>query len=264
MLTRTALLATVFSASAVVATSLHGHLEMKRALEARQSSGSGSGNDDDDDNTNATACLTAVISLLSSVPTPPPALISAFTSANIDDACSFTPPPSLAAPYSSYVSAVSSWYGANGDRVSSALKDCPGVGDSLDNLDATCGAGTSSTRSSGGVRSSASRSIGGGDVSTTVTRSIGGGDVSTTVTRSIGGGDVSATVTRSIGGGDSSDTAETTGTITTGGPGVQTTGLGAGAVSTTSSRTGGAGPQQTGFAGAALAAVGFLGVVAAL
>lgn len=256
MLTRTALLATLLSASAVVATSPQGHLQMKRALEARQTRGSGNNDDDNDNdsiNASATACLGAVFSLLASVPTPPPALVSAFTSAGIDDigdACTYTPPPNLAAPYSSYASAVSSWYGANGDRVSSALKDCPGSGDALDRLDEPCGAtsrGSGPTRSVGGGDSSSSSSS-----SRSFTVSIGGGD-----------DDDDSSTTRSVGGG-SSDAAQTTGAATTGGPSVQTTGLDAGAVSTTSSRTAGVGPQQTGFAGAALVAAGFLGVVAAL
>lgn len=233
MLTRTVLLATLFSASAVVATNLHGHLEIKRAIEARQTSRGGG--DDDDDSAGpsftgsipVTACVADAISLMSSFPTPPPALADEITRVTVTDVCAYTPPASLAAPYSSYDSAVRSWYSVNRDRVSS-LKNCPGfdtIPDRLDDLDDIC-----STTPAGG--NSASPTTGGANVQTT----------------GLGGGAESGT-----GSGTGAGSASTR----------STGGSGAGALATSSSSTA-AGPRETGFAGAALAAAGFFGVVAAL
>ncbi|KAK4183085.1 hypothetical protein QBC35DRAFT_130363 [Podospora australis] len=227
MLTRTVLLATMLSASAVVATNFQEHLNIKRYVEARQTR-SGSDSDGDDDDTNATACLTAVFSLLSSVPTPPAGLVSELTRTDITNACEYTPPPALAGPYSSWTQAVLSWYGDNGDRVSSALKDCPGNDnlESLTDVDAIC-----STRTGRGNNPGATQTTGFANVQTT---GLGGGA-------------------------DTDDDDDATSTGAGNGP----TGTGAGAGVTSSQSTAGV-ARETGFAAAAMAAAGFLGAVAAL
>ncbi|OAQ65838.1 hypothetical protein VFPPC_14245 [Pochonia chlamydosporia 170] len=67
----------------------------------------------------ATACL----SLLGSMPTPPPALTQEFIKNPPKDYCSITVPASLSSDWSSYTSAAASWIKEH----SSDLAKCPGA-----------------------------------------------------------------------------------------------------------------------------------------
>ena len=71
-------------------------------------------------------CITALLSIESSLPTPPPALLSYEMTASVpSDPCAFTPPGDLGPAYSSYSKEIISWYSAHSAELSSALAHCP-------------------------------------------------------------------------------------------------------------------------------------------
>ncbi|KAH8911170.1 hypothetical protein BR93DRAFT_964984 [Coniochaeta sp. PMI_546] len=200
-----------------------GALAAKRDLVARQSS-------TDSGASAATSCLSGLLSIYSSLPTPPPAIVSWEESATFTDPCSITIPASISAEFSSYESQALSWFTAHSSELYSALSQCPqyssvagGAGDSAPPV---CTAGTGGGSGSGS---------GSGAGTTTTT------DASTTTTKTSG-----TTSATGSGSGSSAGSSSTTS---------------AGAASTQSKN---AGPRETGFVAGAVAVAGFLGVVAAL
>ena len=72
-------------------------------------------------------CSSALSGFLSSVPTPPPKLLTAVEgeSKTKTNPCSYHPPSSAAKEYSSYTSEVLSWYSKHSKEVDAAFKVCP-------------------------------------------------------------------------------------------------------------------------------------------
>ncbi|KZZ99662.1 hypothetical protein AAL_02234 [Moelleriella libera RCEF 2490] len=62
---------------------------------------------------------TACLSIIQSVPTPPPSLLSALApnAAGVTNICALSVPSSLSGEFSSFVSAESSWFQANKDQL---------------------------------------------------------------------------------------------------------------------------------------------------
>lgn len=222
------LLLALAAATAVTASSYHqaihpGALAAKRDLVARQSS-------TDDGTSAATSCLSGLMSIYSSLPTPPPEILSWEQTATFDDPCSITVPGSISAAFSSYESEALSWYTAHSSELDAALSQCPqyssvagGAGDSAPPV---CTGGTGS--------------------------GVGGSGAGATTT------------TDSAGQASTTTTAKTSGTTNTGSAGTSSgasSTTSAGAASTQSKN---AGPRETGFVAGAVAVAGFLGVVAAL
>lgn len=219
------LLLALAAATAVTASSYHqaihpGALAAKRDLVARQSS-------TDDGTSAATSCLSGLMSIYSSLPTPPPEILSWEQTATFDDPCSITVPGSISAAFSSYESEALSWYTAHSSDLDAALSQCPQyssvAGGSGDSAPPVCTGGSGVGGSGAGA--------------TTTTDSAG--QVSTTTTAKSSSG---------------------TGTSAGAGSGASST-TSAGAASTQSKN---AGPRETGFVAGAVAVAGFLGVVAAL
>lgn len=70
-------------------------------------------------------CQSALSEILSSVPTPPPKLVSAESKeSSVTDPCSYHPPSSVSKEYSSYTSEVLSWYSKHSKEVDAAFKVC--------------------------------------------------------------------------------------------------------------------------------------------
>ncbi|KAL2201928.1 hypothetical protein CC79DRAFT_1326726 [Sarocladium strictum] len=71
-------------------------------------------------------CQSALSEILSSVPTPPPQLVSAETkeASSMTNPCSYQPPSSISKEYSSYTSEVLSWYSKHSKEVDAAFKVC--------------------------------------------------------------------------------------------------------------------------------------------
>ena len=100
-----------------------GHFPIRRDIHvARQTasaaSASGTGLSDED-------CQSSILSIAESVPTPDAALSSYEATYSPTDSCSYSVPSSLSSDYSSYSSAVYSWYSANSDAMSSIISECP-------------------------------------------------------------------------------------------------------------------------------------------
>jgi hypothetical protein len=72
-----------------------------------------------------TGCLTAILSVYSSAPTPPPEIASYESAHPQTDPCSFSTPDSLSAQFSTYQSQVMSWFGAHSSELYAALSQCP-------------------------------------------------------------------------------------------------------------------------------------------
>ncbi|KAM7197228.1 infection structure specific protein [Rhypophila sp. PSN 637] len=221
MLTRSVLIAA--AATVVSAELFPGHQQVKRVLEARQTGGGDGGA--------IPTCIRPLVSLYSSLPTPPPEVVN--LTPPTDPCAPFTPPPSAAAPYSSFSSEVVSWWGEHSSDIISALSSCPqvtalpGAGDAISSIE---GAICTSTRA--------------------------GGDDD----------DSSSTGTESSGPEETGTDSDDHGTMSHGATDAPTpTGTAGGAAGTTSKSTAGAfAARETGFAGAAMAAAGFFGVVAML
>lgn len=143
------LLVTLAAAVSASEIAIPGHQAVKRAVEARQTSGTGGD----------AACLTALMSVYSSLPTPPPELVSYALTATVTDPCNLSVPSSLSAPVSSYQQSVFSWLGQNGAAVSSALSQCPSfssiaasAGANICTQPAAVGGGSSASTTSGSAR----------------------------------------------------------------------------------------------------------------
>ncbi|KAJ9137768.1 hypothetical protein NKR19_g8101 [Coniochaeta hoffmannii] len=236
MLAHTLLLALAATgATASYHNAIHpGALAAKRDLSARQTQ------TDDDPTATATDtasgddCLDGLMSIYSSLPTPPPEILSWEESATFTDPCSVSVPASLSSAFSSYEDEALSWYTQHSSEIFAALSQCPELssiasgaagGDApVCTADATAGPG------------------GAGSGPTT--------DAEDTTTTTSGG--AAATTTTS--------SQRTTGTGTTSSrTGSSTTSSGAAATA-----TGNAGHRETAFLAGAAAVAGFLGVVAAL
>ncbi|TPX11758.1 uncharacterized protein E0L32_007495 [Thyridium curvatum] len=219
-----AVLAILASAAAVSADMIHpGHLAVKRDVLARQtdnpSASQGAGGPD-------TACLTALVSVYSSIPTPPPELASYEAAHPPTDPCSYSVDDSIKPVFSSYESQVISWAKQHEGELSSALSKCPQYA-SLATEANIC-----TTAIGGGAGGS------GGSASAKTT------DSSKTSSAGAGGSSSAA-------GGKSGSSSSSTGATPTGAAGSSSTSKAAAA-------------QETGFVAAVIAAVGFVGAVAAL
>lgn len=205
----------------------------QRGLAARQT-------DDDTAYPTATedaACESAydaLASLVTDMPTPPPALESwALTETDLDtvtDECSFSVPASVSSDYAAYSSSLLSWYDAHTSEFSSAVAQCTDLAEETSDLDAC-------TSSDGGLASASSTAAGAASNS------------------------ASATAT------GSSPAAESTGastktTLATTASSASTTGASSASSSSSAVATAGAAAREVGLAGAVLAVV--LGAVVAL
>lgn len=223
MLSQTLLVALAGVASAnMVVPSPH---VVKRAIEARQT-----------DEAGMSACLSAMAALITDMPTAAPAVTDFFVTAT-GDPCSLSVPPSLKSAYSSYESAVHSWYTAHSVQWSSALAQCPDSDAFTSDL-----SGSSCTADSGN-----SGSNGGGSGSKTTDSSdsqeTGSGSGSGSKTSSGAG---SAAATGGSGNGNGSGNNNNNNGNGNGNAGKN------------------AGHRDTGLAGAAVAIAGVLGAVALL
>ncbi|KAK4169916.1 hypothetical protein QBC43DRAFT_365532 [Cladorrhinum sp. PSN259] len=137
------------------------HLAAKRAIDARQTEF------DDSDlpaPTEVSACLSTLTAVLKDVPTPPAAIVSFAVTQTETDPCSVSIPNSLTSAYSSYSSALQSWFSTKSDSLTNALKVCPGYEDLVSSYEApTCATAGPSKGGSGGGKG------GSDDTTTTVT-----------------------------------------------------------------------------------------------
>ncbi|KAB5555090.1 infection structure specific protein [Coniochaeta sp. 2T2.1] len=209
---------------------IHPGLVAKRDLAARQTD---TGGDDDSGLDAATSCISDLMSIYSSLPTPPPEIFSWEEANTITDPCSITIPASLSSAFSSYESEALSWFSEHSAEIEDALSDCP-LYSSLAPGDGDAPVDVCTER------------VGGGGGQVTTTREEGDDDDTKTT-------DAAGTTTRTTAG-------RTTGTGTTSTP----TGSGTGAGQVASTQSGNVGPRETGFVAGAVALAGFLGVVAAL
>jgi hypothetical protein len=77
--------------------------------------------------TDSSECASVALSLVNTLPTPPPALESIVESNTKETAvCAVSVPASLGSEYSSYSSELMSWYSGHSSAIS-ALESCPGV-----------------------------------------------------------------------------------------------------------------------------------------
>lgn len=183
--------------------------------------------------TTATACLESLMSLYSSLPTPPPQLVSWEQTASVTDLCSISIPSSLSSAFSSYETEASSWYSDHSSAIDAALSACPQYSSAAASM---CSVTT------GGA--------GGGTATTT-----GGGNMTTT--GSGASGTRMATTTGQTTGTTSSAASKSSG-------GASHSGSGTSGATAAASSTHNAAPRETGFVAGAVAVAGFLGVVAAL
>ncbi|KAI9152226.1 hypothetical protein HJFPF1_09453 [Paramyrothecium foliicola] len=150
----TSLVFASLAASAAASANLMALPQVKRGLSPRQTESLPLP-------TNA-ECATAAISLLGSLPTPPPAIVSDVATNPQTDPCSFNTPSALTSEYSSYSSELLSWVSANEGDLSSVLSQCPELSSyasqvpicstaypALANATATTPGGSSATESSG-------------------------------------------------------------------------------------------------------------------
>lgn len=204
----------------------------QRGLAARQT-------DDDTAYPTATedaACESAydaLASLVTDMPTPPPALESwALTETGLDtvtDECSFSVPASVSSDYAAYSSALLSWYDAHTSEFSSAVAQCTDLAEETSDLDACTSAPASSSSTAGGGVASNS---------------------------------ASATATGSSSSAAGSTGASTKTTLATTASSASTTGASSASSSSSAVATAGAAAREVGLAGAVLA--GVLGAVVAL
>lgn len=102
----------------------------------------------------ASQCVDEWMSLLSSLPTPPPEVVSYEETATETNPCSFTVPSSLSSAYSSYESVASSWYTAHSSELTSFFSQCGPSYTDLNYCSTTTGgtgSGSSLTTTAGGT-----------------------------------------------------------------------------------------------------------------
>lgn len=248
------LLLALAAATAVTANHhapLHpGHLAAKRELSARQTQ-------TDDDTSAATSCLDGLMSIYSTLPTAPPEIVSWEEANTITDPCSISIPASISSAFSAYETAAVSWYSAHSSDLFAALSQCPELSSIAGGADtpSVC------TGAAGGAATgSPAQTTGGGD---DATASTGAAAAQTTTDAA---GNASTTTTKAAG--TTTDAAGKVSTITTKAAGTTTKAAGTGSAASSagaaSTKSTNAGPRETAFVGAAVAAAGFLGVIAAL
>ncbi|KAK4152144.1 hypothetical protein C8A00DRAFT_35168 [Chaetomidium leptoderma] len=116
------------------------HMAMKRGIEERQT-----------DEAGASACVDAMQSLITSMPTVPAAVASFAATQTETNACSITVPNSLQSAYASYTNAASSWYTAHLGDFSSAFAKCPDYATFTDDFNTpSCTDGSSSGNNGNG------------------------------------------------------------------------------------------------------------------
>ncbi|GFP57612.1 hypothetical protein ACSS6W_010042 [Trichoderma asperelloides] len=69
-------------------------------------------------------CASEALSIVSSLPTPPPAIVSDLTEHPQTDPCKISIASSLSADYSSYEAKVLSWFSSHKDELTSLASDC--------------------------------------------------------------------------------------------------------------------------------------------
>jgi hypothetical protein len=147
MFAKTALLAVLVGSVAARHGLLYpGALAVERDLEARQ--------------TNAAACAEAEASIYQGLPTPPPAIVSYEATHTATDPCSVTVPASLSSDFSSYESAVASWFAAHSSQIESVMSQCPQF-----STPATAGSGCSTSAAGGSGATAAAGTTTGGSAS---------------------------------------------------------------------------------------------------
>ena len=109
----TAVLATAASANFMA------HAEMKRELLQPRATAT------DSSDGISTECQTALLDIYSSLPSPPPEIVSDAVEHPQTDPCSFSTPASLSKEYASYSSEVVAWYSSNQGEIQSVLSECP-------------------------------------------------------------------------------------------------------------------------------------------
>jgi hypothetical protein len=72
----------------------------------------------------ASKCASEALSIVSSLPTPPPAIVSDLTEHPQTDPCKISIASSLSADYSSYEAKVLSWFSSHKDELTSLASDC--------------------------------------------------------------------------------------------------------------------------------------------
>ncbi|KAK1242973.1 hypothetical protein MKX08_005785 [Trichoderma sp. CBMAI-0020] len=72
----------------------------------------------------ASKCASEALSIVSSLPTPPPAIVSDLTEHPQTDPCKLSVASSLSADYSSYEAKVLSWFSSHKDELTSLASDC--------------------------------------------------------------------------------------------------------------------------------------------
>jgi uncharacterized membrane protein YgcG len=115
-------------------------------------------------------CLTALQSLYSTVPTPPPELVKYEESNPPTDPCTYSVPNSLTSQFTSYEMAVRSWYDQHSSEFISALSACPQFSSLTDAGPSVC-----TTPAVGGGGSGGSGGQGGGGAKTTANGGSGSG-----------------------------------------------------------------------------------------
>jgi hypothetical protein len=91
-----------------------------------------------------TGCYASLLDAVRTVPTPAAELLD-HDYENVDDICSYSFPNSLTSAFSSYESAVSSWYSAQSSVIDSALSACPEYSSDWDYVTSFCGSATTTT-----------------------------------------------------------------------------------------------------------------------
>lgn len=101
-------------------------------------------------------CQSAGLSVLASLPTPPPEIVSAeMKNPQTGDPCDFTAPASLRDEYESYGSSVISWASKNEDKISKALSACSDIASMATDLVAVCTSNAAApSKTTGGAASS--------------------------------------------------------------------------------------------------------------
>jgi hypothetical protein len=115
MLTTCYILAAFVATASASVVNYPGHLAHKHQIEARQTDAA------------MQECLVPLMSAYQSVPTPPPSIMSYEATNPVTDACSYSVPATLQAEFSSYESAIKTWYAAHSAEINSALAMCPGI-----------------------------------------------------------------------------------------------------------------------------------------
>ncbi|RKU48849.1 hypothetical protein DL546_007655 [Coniochaeta pulveracea] len=191
-------------------------------------------------------CASAILSVVTSVPSPPPEYLSWAATVSVTDPCHFSIPSSLSSAFKSYESEAVSWYSAHSSELSSALSQCPQY---------------SSVASGGAIPTNFCTGGGGGAGLT----SSDAGTSGTMTTEA--GTETTGSAETTVAAGSSGAAGTTGGAETTGASGSKTSSGASGSKTSSASSTSAtpnAGHRENGLVGAVVAAVGFVGVVAAL